>query len=223
MATSNGARKVLVSGATGYMGSRLVRRLVERGHDVRALARRGSESKVPSGARVVTGDALEPGTYARPLADVDTLVHLVGVAHPSPAKAREFESVDLASARAAFEGAGRSAVRHVVYVSVAQPAPVMRAYVAARIEAERLLGETRLPATILRPFYVLGPGHYWPVVLLPLYALCACIPGLRSGSRRLGLVTIGQMLEALVQAVERPVPEGTRIVDVPRIRARDRF
>jgi uncharacterized protein YbjT (DUF2867 family) len=218
LGTTNGARKVLVSGATGYLGSRLVRRLVERGHDVRALARQGSEAKVPEGARVVTGDALRTETYIESLARADTLVHLVGVAHPSPAKAPEFLAIDLASAQAAFRGARNSGVRHIVYVSVARPAPVMRSYVAARAEAERVLGETRLPATVLRPWYVLGPGHYWPIVLLPLYLLSSCIPGLRSSAQRLGLVTITQMLAALVHAVEHPVPEGTRVLDVPGIR-----
>jgi uncharacterized protein YbjT (DUF2867 family) len=73
-------------------------------------------------------------------------------------------------------------------------------------------------STILRPWYVLGPGHRWPVLLTPLYALASMIPGLREGARRLGLVTQEQMVRALVRAVERPAPKGMTVLDVPMIR-----
>ena len=70
-------------------------------------------------------------------------------------------------------------VQHIVYVSVAQPAPVMRDYVAARHEGEGLVRDSKIPATILRPWYVLGPGHRWPYLLLPVYALLEAVPATR--------------------------------------------
>jgi uncharacterized protein YbjT (DUF2867 family) len=94
----------------------------------------------------------------------------------------------------------------------------MREYWEARAEGEALLCGTGLPATVLRPWYVLGPGHRWPWVLLPFYALCERLPSTRDGARRLGLVTLSQMAAALVQAVE-DLPRGTRLVTVPQIRA----
>jgi uncharacterized protein YbjT (DUF2867 family) len=103
---------------------------------------------------------------------------------------------------------------------VAQPAPVMRAYLAVRAEGEQAIRLTGLTATILRPWYVLGPGHRWPIALIPLYALASLVPAWREGARRLGLVSLDQMITALVRAVEEPPPTGTvRIVDVPGIRA----
>jgi len=72
-----------------------------------------------------------------------------------------------------------------VYVSVAHPAPVMQAYVAARVEAEALVAATGIPATILRPWYVLGPGHRWPMLLLPLYTLLRLLPATRESAERL--------------------------------------
>jgi uncharacterized protein YbjT (DUF2867 family) len=141
----------------------------------------------------------------------------VGVAHPGPAKAQEFLRVDLASVAATVPAAVTSGIRHFVYLSVAQPAPVMRAYVAARARGEALVRESGLPATLLRPWYVLGPGHWWPVVLLPAYAMGALLPATRDGARRLGLVTHGQMVRALVHAVEQPA-DGLRVLEVPDIR-----
>ena len=74
-----------------------------------------------------------------------------------------------------------------------------------------------IPATIIRPWYVLGPGHRWPYLLLPVYWILGRIPATRRGTERLGLVTIGQMVAALVHAVEDPV-DGVRVIEVPAIR-----
>jgi uncharacterized protein YbjT (DUF2867 family) len=93
----------------------------------------------------------------------------------------------------------------------------MRAYVAVRQEGEALIRASGLPATLLRPWYVLGPGHWWPCVLYPLYALGEWLPATRAGARRLGLVSRGQLVTTLVRAVEEP-PTGVRVVEVPEIR-----
>jgi uncharacterized protein YbjT (DUF2867 family) len=168
-------------------------------------------------AHHVMGDALRAETFVSAIAPADTVVHLVGTPKPSPAKAAEFRAVDLTSVAATLAAAQSAGVRHVVYVSVAQPAPVMRAYVAARQAAEAALRASGLPATVLRPWSVLGPGHWWPVTLLPLYAVLSAIPSTREGAARLGLVTRQQMVSALVRSVEQP-PDGLRIVDVLEIR-----
>jgi uncharacterized protein YbjT (DUF2867 family) len=210
-------RNVFLTGGTGYIGTPLAAALIRRGNRVRALVRPGSESRLPTGASPVPGDALDQRTYAAAIAPADTFVHLVGVSHPGPAKADQFRSVDLASAREAVTAARTAGVRHFVYVSVAHPAPVMKAYIAARSEAETLIRASRLNATVLRPWYVLGPGHRWPFVLLPLYWLGELVPMTRTGARRLGLVTLEQMIGTLVQAVEQP-PSGVRIFEVPDIR-----
>jgi uncharacterized protein YbjT (DUF2867 family) len=113
-------------------------------------------------------------------------------------------------------------VGHIVYVSVAHPAPVMQAYIEVRMAGERAIDTAGLTATVLRPWYVLGPGHWWPIVLMPIYALLEVFPSTREGAQRLGLVTIGQMVRALVRAIEHPPrPRQVRIVNVPDIRRRE--
>jgi uncharacterized protein YbjT (DUF2867 family) len=217
---------VFVTGGTGYLGRPLVSRLIERGHDVAVLTRPGSEKKLPPGARHVPGDALDAASFRGSIAPAKTggrqrpltFVQLVGVSHPSPAKAPEFRSIDLASVRASASAAVEAGVEHFVYVSVAQPAPaVMKAYAAARAEGEAIVRGTSMNATFLRPWYVLGPGHRWPYLLLPAYWVLERIPRTRDTARRVGLVTLPQMIAALVCAVENP-PAGVRIVEVPEIR-----
>lgn len=211
-------RNVFITGGTGYVGRALIPRLLERGHDVRALVRRGSEKRLPRGCEPVIGNALDVSSFAERVEPSDTFVHLVGVPHPSPAKAAEFQSIDLASARASVSAAAGAGVKHFVYVSVAQPSPVMKAYQAARAEGEQMIRESGLAATILRPWYVLGPGHRWPYALVPMYWFFERIPATRETARRLGLVTLEEMVAALVGAVESPA-DGIRVLDVPLIKS----
>jgi uncharacterized protein YbjT (DUF2867 family) len=93
----------------------------------------------------------------------------------------------------------------------------MRAYVTARARGEAVIRDSGLSATFVRPWYVLGPGHWWPVLLLPGYWLAGLLPGSRETARRLGLITRDQMLRALVHSVEHPA-DGIRVFEVPQIR-----
>ncbi len=90
-----------------------------------------------------------------------------------------------------------------------------------RQEGEALVRASGIRATILRPWYVLGPGHYWPYAVAPIYRLLERIPATRESARRLGLVRIEDMIAALFDAVEHP-PERVRVVGVPEI-ARSRI
>ncbi len=162
---------VFLTGATGFLGSSLAAELLRRGHRVRVLVRPGSESRVVQGCEIVHGDALRSETYAENVAPADTFVHLVGVAHPSPSKAEEFRKIDLVSCREAVNAAKQAGIRHFVYLSVARPAPMMKEYQAVRAEGERMIIESGIPASFVRPWYVLGPGRSWPVILKPFYAM----------------------------------------------------
>jgi uncharacterized protein YbjT (DUF2867 family) len=208
---------IFITGGTGYIGQRLIPALVGRGHRVRALVRPGSARKLPAGVTAISGNPLDRATFEREIEPARTFVQLVGVPHPSPAKAKAFREIDLVSVRESAHAAAGAGIDHFIYVSVAQPAPIMRAYVAVRAEAESIIRAWGLNATFLRPLYVLGPGHRWPYLLLPIYWLFERSPRHRKSATRLGLVTLKQMLAALVDAVEHP-PTGVRVVEVPQIR-----
>lgn len=209
--------KVFITGGTGYIGSRVIPLLVQRGHEIKALIRPGSERRLPAGTTPIVADPLRVDSYTAQVRGADTFVHLIGVAHPSPAKAREFREIDLVSVQVAVKAAGEAGISHFIYLSVAQPARLMQAFIAVRSEGERMIRESGMSATFVRPWYVLGPGHRWAYALLPFYWVCERLPATRESARRLGLVTIGQMLDALVWAVENPA-DSVRILDVPKIR-----
>ena len=187
---------------------------------MRALVREGSVSRLPRGATAVIGDALSTASVVATLPPSDIVIHLVGTPHPNPFKGRQFQEIDLASIRAMVIAAKKAAVSHLVYLSVAHPAPVMKRYLAVRMLGESMIREAGITATFVRPWYVLGPGRSWPKLALPFYRIAAAIPLTRPMAERLGLVTVEEMVRALVHAVEEPPVAGKqRVVDVPKIRA----
>lgn len=211
------APRVFLAGATGYVGSALVPRLLAAGCRVTVLARPESARRVPGGADAVFGNALDSSSFVTNGAS--TYIHLVGTPHPAPWKGAAFRAVDLQSLKASLKAALRGNIDHFLYVSVAHPAPVMRDYIAVRMECEQRIADSGLRATFLRPWYVLGPGHRWPVVLRPLYAL-AGLTRWRRTAERLGLVTLEEMVAALEWAVRHPPARGSpRAIEVAEIRA----
>jgi nucleoside-diphosphate-sugar epimerase len=119
MSETQGSRNVFITGGTGYMGRRLIPLLQRRGHRITAVAREGSQQKLPSGCEVILADALDAGSWAGSVRPMHTFIHLVGVAHPSPSKAQQFIDIDLRAAREAIRAARDARIEHFIYVSVA--------------------------------------------------------------------------------------------------------
>jgi uncharacterized protein YbjT (DUF2867 family) len=208
---------IFLTGATGYIGRHLIPELLARGHTVRALVRAGSEGKLAKGAIAVPGNALDRATFASRVAPSDTLIQLVGVAHPSPAKAQQFREIDLVSARESVAAARAAGVSHFIYLSVAQPAPVMQAYLAVRAEGEAMVRESGMRATFVRPWYVLGPGHRWVYAILPMYWLAMLAPKGRETARRLYPVKLANVVRAIADAVEHR-PDRVRLIEADELR-----
>ncbi|MDF0642698.1 MAG: SDR family oxidoreductase [Nitrospira sp.] len=217
METKPPLQRIFLTGGTGYLGSRLIPLLAQRGHAIRALTRESSRTRLPAGCEPVIGNPFDARTFLEHVRRGDTFVQLVGTPRPAPWKGDQFRAVDRISGLASIEAARQTGVDHFIYVSVAHPAPIMKDYIAVRCECEAVLRAGDMPATILRPWYVLGPGHWWPFFLAPIYRIAERWPSTRKAAGRLGLLTIGEMLNAVVWAVEHP-PEAMRVMDVPDIR-----
>lgn len=210
--------KVFITGGTGYIGSRVIPELLENVYEVNALVRKGSENKLPDGCNTIFGNALDNNSYKDKVIGCDTFIHLIGVHHPGPGKKVEFNKIDLVSIQQAVPAAVNAGVKHFIYLSVAHPAPVMKDFIEVRMKGEELIRQSGMNATFIRPWYVLGPRHYWPYVLIPFYKLFEMIPATREAAVCLGLVKIIQIVNCISYAVLNP-PEGINIFEANDIRA----
>ena len=205
--------KIFITGGTGYIGSRLIPALIQNDFEIFALIRKGSENKLPAGCNIVFGDSLNSSSYENNIPPCETFIHLVGVAHPGPGKKEQFRSIDLVSIQQAVSAALKAGVRHFIYLSVAHPAPVMKDFIEVRMKGEELIRQSGLNATFIRPWYVLGPGHYWPYVFVPFYKLFEMIHSTRESTKRLGLVKLDQMVNCVSYSVKNPA-NGIKIYNV---------
>jgi nucleoside-diphosphate-sugar epimerase len=211
-------KTIFVTGATGYIGTRLVKQLLSQNYSVIALTRKGSEHKVPAGAEIVIGNPFDAHTFQHFVPAGCVYVQLLGVAHPSPKKAKQFRDIDLRSIKTSADAAALAGVSHFIYLSVAMsPSKIMDAYQQIRKEGEEYCLHKKLNCTFVRPWYVLGPGHWWPVLLLPFYGLAELIPSWRKQARAKGLVSIKQMLAILMKTVAAE-PAPLKIYEVSDIR-----
>jgi uncharacterized protein YbjT (DUF2867 family) len=211
-------RTIFITGGTGYIGKRLITALLAESFTVMALVRKGSEGKLPAGAIPVVADAFDANHFKEEIPAHSIFVQLLGVPHPGPKKKNFFKSIDLASAQASAAAAKHASADHFVYVSVAQtPTKIMQDYQQCRAAGEEAVINAGLSATFIRPWYVIGPKHYWPLFFQPLFKILEMIPSTSQKAKALRLVYLAQMLKALLFAIKNPV-EGIRIIEIAEIR-----
>ncbi|WP_432478090.1 NAD(P)H-binding protein [Nocardioides sp. GXQ0305] len=145
-------RTVLVTGATGFIGRRLVPALVDEGHDVRAMTRRPESYDGPG--KAVAGDVFDPGSLVDPLDGVDVAVYLVhSLDHP------DFERKDAEAARTFAAAAAEAGVGQIVYLGgLGADGEDLSPHLRSRREVEELLGSTGVPVTALRAAIIVGAG-----------------------------------------------------------------
>jgi uncharacterized protein YbjT (DUF2867 family) len=145
---------ILVTGATGYVGGRLLRVLLEQGEHVRCLVRRPEAIPVRDRLEVVTGDVLDPHAMRAALDGVGAayyLIHAMG----SP---REFEELDRRAAAAFAQAAREAGVRRIVYLGGLGEGARLSSHLASRQEVGRILASTGVETVELRASIVLGSG-----------------------------------------------------------------
>jgi len=113
------------------------------------------------------------------------------------------------------EVAKQARAKHFIYLSVAQhPTKVMADYQEARRQGEETVLASGLTSTFIRPWYVVGPGHYWPLLFQPVFKLLEIIPSTSVRAKALALVSLRQMLLTLKNTVINTPKEINNIVEV---------
>ncbi|WP_435100113.1 complex I NDUFA9 subunit family protein [Halarchaeum sp. P4] len=153
--------KVLVTGGTGFIGTHLCRELVERGHDVTALARTPDADGVPDGVKAVTGDVTAYDSIEGSFEGQDAVINLVALSplfKPKGGAKRHFE-VHLQGTENVVRAAEKHDVRKLVQLSALGADPDGEtAYIQAKGRAEEVVRDSEVAWTILRPSVVFGEG-----------------------------------------------------------------
>ena len=144
--------RVLVTGATGFIGRRLVPALVEAGHEVKAMTRNPDGYDGPG--TPVGGDVTDAGSLGDAVSDVDVAVYLVHSLDDD-----DFEQLDADAARSFALAAAASGIEQIVYLGgLGKDGEDLSAHLRSRREVEKLLGTSGVPVTVLRAAIVVGAG-----------------------------------------------------------------
>ncbi len=176
---------ILVTGATGFIGRRIVARLVERGEEVRRLVRPGPNSQ-PSGlpaVHFVTGDITDPESLKAACDGVDMVVHTVAVIREKgPAT---FQSINVQGTQNVVKAAEEAGVRKIVHLSAIGVGPEPRfPYLRSKWQAEEAIIDSRMRHVILRPSLVFGPGDEFVNALAATIRVGPVVPFIGSGKAR---------------------------------------
>lgn len=215
--------RVLVTGATGFVGRRLVPALVAEGHDVRAMTRRPASYDGPG--RAVHGDVHDPDTLSDALADVEIAYYLVHSLDDD-----DFERKDADAARAFGLAAGGAGVRQIVYLGgLGTDDQELSAHLRSRREVEGLLASGGVPVTVLRSAIVVGAGGIsWeitrqliknlPAMVVPRWATTLTQPIAVDDVVRY-LVGVADLEAAFARVFEIGGPDQLTYVEMLRIAA----
>jgi len=202
------SRRVLVTGASGFIAGHLLPRLASRGHRVRAMWR-GREGPARTSAPEidwVEGDVTRPDTLGRATFECDVIVHLAGCSAAEPGSS--LEQVNVVGTRNLLVAGLDAGVQRIVYVSALGASPTAGPYFRSRFQAEDAIMSSGIEHVILRPAVVYGPSDHFVTSILALLRKLPVFPMLGDGTFRLQPIAVEDLVDALTQSVERPDVEG---------------
>ncbi|MGA2193379.1 MAG: NAD(P)H-binding protein [Nitrospirota bacterium] len=204
---------VLVTGATGFVGSHLVKGLSAAGFKVRALVRdsKSSEGIEGPGVEVAVGDVTKPGTVAEVCSGCSSVIHLVGIIQEGPGYT--FKSIHVDGTRNIIEAARRAGtVRHFIYQSALGARTGARtAYHRTKYEAEELTRGSGLNFSITRPSIIYGKGDGFTAKLIDIIRKGPVVPVPGPVKARTQPVFIGDLVEVFIKILENPAWFGRTI------------
>ncbi len=206
--------RILLTGATGFLGAHVARALVEQGHFASCMVRLGSEARLRLPSRElserVSGDLTDPESLFRKPLGCDAVVHLAGITREEPRWGQTFQRVHVEGVWNLIDACVESDVRRLVHVSaLGAAADAPEPYRSSKFQGEETVRESPMRWTILRPAMIYGPGSPsldWMVRLTygaPL--LPVLVPGRQT---RISPIWVGDLARGIIACLERPDTEG---------------
>jgi uncharacterized protein YbjT (DUF2867 family) len=189
---------ILVTGANGFVGRNLVRRLQKDGIAVRALVRNAAKAARlrDLGAELVDGDISNLLSLEAAMEGCEKVIHLVGIIQEAPGVT--FKGVHVDGTQNLLEAAKKAGVRHFIYQSALGTRPNAKSqYHRTKWEAEELVRASGIPFTILRSSLIYGPGDLFTIRLAEMIRLSPVLPIIGSGRSRIQPIFIDDVNECI--------------------------
>lgn len=202
--------KILLTGATGFVGRALAAELKSMGHSVRALVRIESVHKIgaDSGYEVTTGDILDTHACLRAVSGCDAVIHLVGIRNEDPPVGTTYEAMHTSATYNIADAARRARVPRFVQMSgLGTREDAASRYHQTKWEAEGIVRKSGMRWTIFRPSVIFGPGDEFHMLLADLVHR-PVVPIVDGGKSLLQPVSIGNVVTAMAKSVTMPETQG---------------
>jgi uncharacterized protein YbjT (DUF2867 family) len=199
---------ILVTGATGYIASRLIPRLLDSGCRVRALARDPLRLEGRAWSRhvdMVRGNIMDPSTLPAALNGVHTAYYLIhNMSH-----GRGYTSIELDGARNFAKAAQEAGIQHIIYLGgLADPQQHIAPHMRSRIETGRILREGKVPVTEFRAGVITGSGSISFEMIRFMTELFPIVPGPAWMRNKSQPIATRNVIDYLVAALENPNGRG---------------
>jgi len=211
MAVAKKQQRVLVTGATGFVGKALVPALVAEGYEVRATTRRVPPGSTRDGVEWVGCDVTRRRDVERALEGVDAAFFLV---HAMGAGAHDYAATELEVAREFRDAAATASVERIVYLGGVAPAAEASEHLLSRLAVGEMLRSGSVPTIELRASMIIGNGSAsWQIVRDLAMRLPAMLLPSWTASRT-SPIAIDDVVIALVRALEIPLTTS-KWYDIP--------
>lgn len=204
--------RILLTGASGFLGSMLLSQLLARGHTVRALYRSTVPAQVPAGVEAVQGDLQDQALCRSLCLGVDAVIHLAAQAHVRSSVQDQRRNTFAATCTLAAAAAAAQ-VQSFIYASSSKARfPAHSAYAAAKLAAEQHLlalhASGALPVICLRPALVYGAGMRGNLATLLRWLQRPQLPVFPASTQPMGMISREDCCTAIALAVEHPALQG---------------
>jgi len=180
--------KILLTGANGYIGTRLLPILIEQGHEVICMVRDkrrfAIESDFGSQVEIITGDLLQPETLANIPKSIDAGYYLV---HSMSSSGKDFADLEIKSAENFVEAISKTTCKQIIYLTGIANDEQLSKHLSSRLAVEQKLIDSKIPYTILRAAIIIGSGsasfeiirdltEKLPIMVAPKWVQTRCQP-----------------------------------------------
>lgn len=195
-------RRILLTGASGFLGREVLRRLLAAGNEVVALSRSPRRAEVAPGVIQLAADVASPEWHSWS-ERCAAAIHLAGVIREMPRRGDSFDRSNRAGAESVVMACRKSGIRRLVHISaLGADRGAATAFLRSKWQAEEAVRRSGLAWTILRPSLIFGPGDRFSAAVAGALRRLPVFPVFGSGAYVLQPVSVAEVADAVVAAVD---------------------